>query len=158
MRMATVSMWVVWGKRSKRWSSRDGVAGGGEGGEVGGEGFGRAGDVDEGGRGDAGEQVADFAAGAGARRVEDDEVGAVALEDGGAEEVERGGFDGVAVGSLVEARAVKAGSAISTAVMWAKAGRARGRRGRRRRRGPRRIRRTRFGGDDAERVRGGGSG
>ena len=90
--------------------------------KVGGEGFGRAGDVDEGGRGDAAEQLADFAAGAGAGRVEDDEVGAVALDDGGAEEVERGGFDGVEVGSLVEASAVKAGSAISTAVTWVKRG------------------------------------
>ena len=80
----------------------DGVAGGGEGCEVAGEGFGGAGDVDEGGGGDAGEQRADFEAGAGAGRVEDDEVGAVALEDGGAEEVEGGGFDGAEVaGSLV---------------------------------------------------------
>jgi hypothetical protein len=52
------------------------------------------------GRGDAGEQGADLGAGAGARRVEDDAVGAVALEDRSAEEVEGGGFDGVEVGKF----------------------------------------------------------
>ena len=76
------------------------VAGGGEVAEVGGKCFRRAGDVDEGWRTDASEQCADLGASAGAGWVEDDEVGAVALEDGGLEEVEGGGFDGVAIGEL----------------------------------------------------------
>ena len=76
----------------------DRVAGGGECGEVGGQGLRRAGDVDQRGCGDAAEQVADVGVGAGARRVEDDERGVVAVDDGGAQEVERGGFDGAQVG------------------------------------------------------------
>jgi hypothetical protein len=43
---------------------------------------------------------ADLWAGSGAGWIEDDEIGAVALEDGDAEEVERSGFDGVEVGEL----------------------------------------------------------
>ncbi len=78
----------------------DAVAGGGQGCEVGGQGFGRAGDVDKGGRSDLGEQGANFGAGSGAGRIEDDEVGTVALDDGGAEEVERSGFYGAQVCEL----------------------------------------------------------
>ena len=44
------------------------------------------------GGGDAGEERAGFEADAGAGWVEDDEVGAVAIEDGAAEEVECGGL------------------------------------------------------------------
>ena len=62
----------------------EGVAGGGEEDEVGGEVLRGAGDVEERGGGDAGEEGADLGAGAGAGRVEDNEVGAVALDDGGA--------------------------------------------------------------------------
>ena len=87
-----------WGEEIEEVEGGDGVAGRGEGAKVGGEGFGRAGDVDDGGRGYAAEEFADLGAGAGAGRVEDDERGAVALEDGGLEEVEGGGLDGVAVG------------------------------------------------------------
>ena len=81
-----------------------GVAGrsgeGGEGLKIRGEGFRRAGDVDQSGRGNAGEKGTDLGACSGAGRVEDDEIGAVALEDGDAEEVERSGFDCVEVGDL----------------------------------------------------------
>ena len=75
----------------------DAVTGGGESDKVGGKDLRRAGDVDEGGRGDAGEQLADLRAGSGAGRVEDDEVGTVALDHRGAEEVERGGLDGAEI-------------------------------------------------------------
>ena len=78
----------------------EGVAGGGESFEIGGQGLRRAGDIDQRGRGDAREQRADLRAGPGARWIEDDEVGALAIEDGGAEEVERGGFDGAEVGEF----------------------------------------------------------
>ena len=63
-----------------------------KGAEIAGEGGGVAGDVDECGSGDAREEFAGFEAYAGTRRVEDDEVGAVAIEDGAAQEVERGGL------------------------------------------------------------------
>src|ERR1035437_3596199 len=76
------------------------VAGGAQDCQGGWEGFGRAGDVDERGRGDPGEERADFGAGSGAGWVEDDEVGALALYDGGAEEVERGGTDRAEVREL----------------------------------------------------------
>ena len=78
----------------------EGVAGGGQGDEIGREGFGRAGDVDQRGRGNAGKKGADLGACSRARRVEDDEVRAVAAGDGDAEEVERSGLDGVEVGEL----------------------------------------------------------
>ena len=94
----------------------DGVAGGGEGFEVGGEGFGRAGDVDEGGRGDAGEQCADLGAGAGAGRVEDDEAGRSRWRTAARRKSRVVALTAWRLGSLVEASAVKAGSAISTAV------------------------------------------
>ncbi len=86
------------GKEIDKVELGDAIAGGGEGLEIGGQRLRRAGDIDEHGRGDAGEQSADLRPGAGARRIEDDEVGAVALEDGGAEEVEGRGFDGAAIG------------------------------------------------------------
>ena len=75
-----------------------GVAGGGEDLEIGQEGFGRAGDVDDGRCGDASEQRADLAAGTRTRWIEDDEAGAVTVKDGSTKEFKGGGFDGAEVG------------------------------------------------------------
>ena len=77
-----------------------GVDGGGEGLEVGGEGFGRAGYVDESGCGNACQQGADFSASAGTRWIEDDEVRAVALEDGSTQKVKGRSFDGAEIGEF----------------------------------------------------------
>ncbi len=68
-------------------------------GEVACERRGVAGDVDDVRRGDAVKQRADFEAGAGARRVEDDEVGALALGDGFLQEGQRGFGDGAMLGA-----------------------------------------------------------
>ncbi len=78
----------------------DGVSGGEEGAEIAGESCGIAGDVDDGGRADGGEERGDVWAEAGARRVENDEVGNYPVGGGGdlgfgvlAEEVECGCAD-----------------------------------------------------------------
>ena len=68
-------------------------------GQVAGKRGGIAGDVDERGRGDAAEEGAGFETGASAGWIEDDEIGAVAVEVGAVKEVERGGLDGEAAGT-----------------------------------------------------------
>jgi hypothetical protein len=88
------------GEEVKQVEFGDRVAGRGEGFEVAGEAFGGTGDVDQSGRRDAAEQGADFVASPSPRRVEDDKVGAVALKDGGAQEVEGSCFDSAKIGHL----------------------------------------------------------
>ncbi len=95
-------------------------------------------------------------AGAGAGWVEEDEVGAVALEDGAAEEVERGGLDAWRFGSLVAASAVLRGVGDLDRGDVGEGGRAGGRRGRHRRRDPRRetcSERLRFGCGQGDELR-----
>ncbi len=85
------------------------VAAGDEQGEIAGERDGIAGDVHDLGRLQAVEQGADLGADAGAGRIHDDQVGALALEDGGLEEVEGGAGDGAVRGALERAGEVDRG-------------------------------------------------
>ena len=85
------------GKEVEEVQLGEGVARGGESFEIGGQGLERTGDIDQRGRGDASKQRADLRACSRTRWIEDNEVGTLALENGDAEEVERGGFDGAEV-------------------------------------------------------------